>query len=86
MNYKLESVILNLDAWDEYRAGNFTGEKAAKKGWSNLINHVPGNSIMISIDKYPKSASAELEPEEIQNRIKARDLKLSLTATKFISM
>ena len=33
---------------------------------------------MISIDKYPKSASAELEPEEIQNRIKARDLQLSL--------
>ena len=70
---KLTLVILNLDAWDEYRAGNFTGEKAAKKGWSNLINHVPGNSIMISIDKYPKSASSELEPEEIQNRIKVRD-------------
>ena len=33
---------------------------------------------MISIDKYPKSASFELEPEEIQNRIKARDLQLSL--------
>ena len=68
------SVVLNLDAWDAYRAGNFTGEKAAKKGWSNLISHVPGNSIMISIDKYPKSANSELGAEEIQNRIKARDL------------
>ena len=62
-----------MDAWDDYRAGKFTGEKAAEKGWQNLINHVPVNSIMISIDKYPKSANIELEPEEIQNRIKARD-------------
>ena len=66
------SVMFNLDAWDNYRAGKFTGKEAAKKGWRNLINHVPTNSIMISIDKYPKSSNAEIEPDEIQNRIKAR--------------
>lgn len=67
------SVIFNLDAWDSYRAGKFTGEEAAKKGWQNLINHVPTNSITIFIDKYPKSAKYELGVDEIYNRIKARD-------------
>ena len=64
------SVMFNLDAWDDYRSGKFTGKEAEKKGWKNLINHVPTNSIMISIDKYPKSANSEVEPDEIQKRIK----------------
>ena len=67
------SIMFNLDAWDSYRAGEFTGEEASRKGWQNLINHVPTNSIMILIDKYPKSANSELEADEIQKRIKARD-------------
>ena len=67
------SIMFNLDAWDSYRAGEFTGEEASRKGWQNLINHVPTNSIMILIDKYPKSANSELGADEIQKRIKARD-------------
>ena len=70
------SVMFNLDAWNDYRAGKFTGKEAEKKGWQNLINHVPTNSIMISIDKYPKSASSVVEPEVIQNRIKGREFLL----------
>ena len=70
------SVMFNLDAWDDYRAGKFTGKEAEKKGWQNLINHVPTNSIMISIDKYPRSASSVVEPEVIQNRIKGREFLL----------
>ena len=67
------SIMFNLDAWENYMAGKFTGDEAAEKGWQNLINHVPSNSIMISIDKYPKSANSEVVPDVIQNRIKARD-------------
>ena len=75
------SVIFNLDAWDNYRAGKFTGEEAAKNGWQNLKNHVPTNSIMILIDKYPKSAKYELEADEIQRRIKARFISQTSTCT-----
>ena len=67
------SVMFNLDAWENYMAGKFTGDQAAKRGWKNLINHVPSNSIMIAIDKYPKNVKAELGTDEIQKRIKARD-------------
>ena len=67
------SVMFNLDVWENYMAGKFTGDEAAKRGWQNLINHVPSNSIMISIDKYPKSANSEILPDDIQKRIKARD-------------
>ena len=67
------SVMFNLDAWENYMAGKFTGDQAAKRGWKNLINHVPSNSIMIAIDKYPKNKKAELGTDEIQKRIKARD-------------
>ena len=73
------SVIFNLDAWDSYRAGKFTGEEAAKNGWQNLKNHVPTNSIVIFIDKYPKKAKYEVELDEIQNRIKARDICFART-------
>lgn len=66
------SVMFNLDAWDDYRAGKLTGKEAEKKGWQNLIDHNPTNSIMISIDKYPKRANSEVEPDEIQKRIKVR--------------
>ena len=45
------SVIFNLDSWNNYRAGKFTGEEAAKNGWENLINHIPSNAILICIDK-----------------------------------
>ena len=81
------SVIFNLDAWDSYRAGKFTGDEAAKNGWQNLKNHVPTNSIVILIDKYPKKAKYELEADEIQRRIKARvfcqkiTCKLNLSTT-----
>ena len=68
------SVMFNLDAWENYMAGKFTGDQAAKRGWKNLINHVPSNSIMIAIDKYPKNVKAELGTDEIKKRIKARDL------------
>ena len=68
------SVMFNLDAWENYMAGKFTGEEAAIKGWRNLIDHVPTNSIMIDIDKYPKNAKTELGRDEIQKRIKAKDL------------
>ena len=80
------SVMFNLDAWDDYRAGKFTGKQAEKKGWQNLINHVPTNSIMISIDKYPKSASSVVEPEVIQNRIKGRDLLSGPKRLKYLSV
>ena len=80
------SVMFNLDAWDDYRAGKFTGKEAEKKGWQNLINHVPTNSIMISIDKYPKSANSEVEPDEIQNRIKGGDLLLGPKRLKYLSV
>ena len=66
------SVMFNLDAWESYMAGKFTGDEAAKRGWKNLINHVPSNSIMIAIDKYPKNVKAKLGTDEIQKRIKAR--------------
>ena len=81
------SVIFNLDSWNNYRAGKFTGEEAAKNGWQNLKNHVPTNSIVILIDKYPKKAKYELEADEIQRRIKARvfcqkiTCKLNLSTT-----
>ena len=68
------SVMFDLDAWENYMAGKFTGDEAAKKGWKNLINHVPSNSIMIAIDKYPKHTKVELGTDEIQNRIKAKEL------------
>ena len=68
------SVMFNLDAWENYMAGKFTGDQAAKRGWKNLINHVPSNSIMIAIDKYPKNVKAELGTDEIKKSIKARDL------------
>lgn len=67
------SIIFNLDAWENYMTGKFTGKNAAENGWKNLINHIPTNSIMISIDKYPKTANSELEPHEIKRRIKAKD-------------
>ena len=67
------SVMFNLDAWENYMAGKFAGEEAAKKGWKNLINHVPTNSITIVIDKYPENADLEFGTDEIQKRIKARD-------------
>ena len=67
------SVMFNLDAWENYMAGKFTGDQAAKRGWKNLINHVPSNSIMIAIDKYPKNVKAELGTDEIQKTTKARD-------------
>ena len=67
------SVMFDLDAWENYMAGKFTGDEAAKEGWTNLINHVPSNSIMIAIDKYPENAKAEFGRDEIQNRIKATD-------------
>ena len=70
------SVMFDLDAWENYMTGKFTGDQAAKKGWKYLINHVPTNSIMIDIDKYPKNAKAELGRDEIQKRIKAGDLFL----------
>ena len=68
------SVMFDLDAWENYMIGKFTGDEAAKKGWTYLINHVPTNSIMIAIDKYPTNAEEELGTDEIQNRIKAKDL------------
>ena len=68
------SVMFDLDAWENYMAGKFTGDQAAKEGWTNLINHVPSNSIMIAIDKYPKHTKVELGTDEIQNRIKAKEL------------
>ena len=68
------SVMFDLDAWENYMAGKFTGDQAAKEGWTNLINHVPSNSIMIAIDKYPKYKKVELGTDEIQNRIKAKEL------------
>ena len=68
------SVMFDLDAWENYMIGKFTGDEAAKKGWTYLINHVPTNSIMIAIDKYPTNAKEELGTDEIQNRIKAKDL------------
>ena len=67
------SIIFNLDAWENYMTGKFTGKNAAENGWKNLMNHIPTNSIMISIDKYPKTANSELEPHEIKRRIKAKD-------------
>ena len=67
------SIIFNLNAWENYIAGKFTGKEAAKNGWQSLINHVPSNSIIISFDKYPKIANSELERNEIRNRSKARD-------------
>ena len=67
------SIVFNLDAWHHYRAGQYTGVNAANKGWQNLINHVPKNSIMILIDKYPKIAYSKLGEDEIQKRIKERD-------------
>ena len=71
------SIIFNLDAWENYIAGRFTGKEAAKNGWQNLINHYPTNSIIISIDKYPKLANSELGPDEIRDRIRARDLYMN---------
>ena len=68
------SVMFDLDAWENYMTGKFTGHEATKKGWHNLINHVPTNSIMLAIDKYPANAKAEFGTDEIQNRIKAKDL------------
>ena len=70
------SVMFDLDAWENYMIGKFTGDETAKKGWTYLINHVPKNSIMIAIDKYPKNVKAELGRDEIQKRIKARDFYL----------
>ena len=67
------SVMFNLDAWDNYQAGKFTGEEAAIKGWRNLIDHVPTNSIMIVIDKYPKNSHLTLEAKEMQKRLKVKD-------------
>ena len=67
------SVMFDLDAWENYLTGKFTGDEAAKKGWHNLINHVPTNSIMLAIDKYPTNAKEELGKDEIQNRLKAKD-------------
>ena len=72
------SVMFNLDAWENYMAGKFTGEEAAKKGWKNLINHVPTNSITIVIDKYPENADTKFGTDEIQKRIKARDFHCML--------
>ena len=68
------SLMFDLDAWENYMAGKFTGDHAAKKGWNNLINHVPSNSIMIAIDKYPKNTKVKLGRDDIQNRIKAKEL------------
>ena len=67
------SIIFNLDAWENYLSGKFTGKQASENGWQNLINHVPSNSITISIDKYLKKTTSELERNEIQKRSKARD-------------
>ena len=67
------SLVFNLDSWNNYRAGKFTGKEAAKKGWQNLINHVPSNAIVICINKYPKNANSKLGQNEIQNRIKVKD-------------
>ena len=75
------SIIFNLDAWENYIAGKFTGKEAAKNGWQNLVNHLPTNSIIISIDKYPKITDSELERNEVQKRSKARDF-LSASYTR----
>ena len=75
------SIIFNLDAWENYLSGKFTGKQAAENGWQNLINHIPSNSIIISIDKYPKITDSELERNEVQKRSKARDF-LSASYTR----
>ena len=71
------SVRFNLDRWEEFMAGNFTGENAAAKegkGWAELAKFKPrDDAIMIQVSKYPKAAKADGD-DEIERKIKVRVL------------
>ena len=71
------SVRFNLDRWEEFMAGNFTGENAAAKegkGWAELVKLKPTvDAIMIQVNKYPKAAKA-VGDDEIERKIKVRVL------------
>ena len=67
------SVKFNLDKWEEYIAGKFTGENAEKKGWLELAKEKPSDgAIMIQVNKYPKTAKAEYSADQIKQMIKVR--------------
>ena len=65
------SVRFNLDKWEEYIAGKFTGENAEQKGWLELAKEKPSDgAIMIQVNKYPKSAKAGYSADQIKQMIK----------------
>ena len=73
--YGYLAVKFNLDQWEKFMAGDFTGDNAAKKGgsWDALKNKKPSDDIIrIEVKKYPKAAKAQYTRTEIEEKIQAR--------------
>ena len=73
--YGYLAVKFNLDQWEKFIAGDFTGVNAAGKtdAWKALENMKPSDdAIMIEVNKYPKAAKAQFTRTEIEEKIKAR--------------
>ena len=80
------SVKFNLDKWEEYIAGKFTGENAEKKGWLELAKEKPSDgAIMIQVNKYPKTAKAEYSADQIKQMIKVRVFNKNFLFSGFYS-
>ena len=77
-NYGYMAVKFNLDRWEDFIAGKFTGENAKGKptpGWRDLEYVKPSDdAIFIEIRKYPKAAKEKYTAEQIDKRIKVRVL------------